>query len=373
MLESLWSILTVFIWVAFAILIIAVSIGVFTSPAWFPKLLNWVADRNKWWSPVKALPLEGEMRFIVEGNPQGPFAMLLESVSTHWYDQLGDIFLTGVSATKTYNNWLPDSWNMYLEGHGLAYTGFNRYVLQKKIKYTKWEKLKGSSNFGLVEKIREGASIYFNYNMATRLDKAETKGNFPVSVTVNMTVQLIRPRMAVFYTGGWEDQVVAAVLSKLRHYVSSRNVEELRVEMEQLGVEGLAKMLTDKALNDELEVGYGIRIIRAEFIDFDDVSGDKADSDAIKAKERARLNLEAEITAAEGRKKIAEEQGNALVMMAQKEAEAAKHKAEAIKTEYTARVTAGRQFAGDFRRAEAIENTKLTALGGDFLVSADKK
>lgn len=373
MLESLWSILTVFIWVAFAILIIAVSIGVFTSPAWFPKFLNWVADRNKWWSPVKALPLEGEMRFIVEGNPDGPFAMLLESVSTHWYDQLGDIFLTGVSATKTYNNWLPDSWNMYLEGHGLAYTGFNRYVLQKKIKYTKWEKIKGSSNFGLVEKIREGASIYFNYNMATRLDKAETQGNFPVSVTVNMTVQLIRPRMAVFYTGGWEDQVVAAVLSVLRHYVSTRTVNDLRTEKAQGGPSGLAKMLTEGQLNIDLRANFGVQITHAVFIDFDDTSADQADSDAIKANERARLKLEAEITTAEGRLKIAEHEGDAVVMKAKKAAEAATHQAEAIKTEYTARVTAGRQFAGDFRRAEAIENTELTALGGDFLVSADKK
>lgn len=370
MLESLWSFLIVMFWIALAILI---GGTVFSLPASFPKFLNWVADRNKWWSPVKALPLDGEMRFIVEGNPQGPFAMLLESVSTHWYDQLGDIFLTGVSATKTYNNWLPDSWNMYLEGHGLAYTGFNRYVLQKKIKYTKWEKLKGSSNFGLVEKIREGASIYFNYNMATRLDKAETKGNFPVSVTVNMTVQLIRPRMAVFYSGGWEDQVVAAVLSVLRHYVSTRDVSELRTEKAQGGPVGLAKMLTEGPINIELREGFGVQITRAVFIDFDDTSADQADSDAIKANERARLKLEAEITTAEGRLKIAEHEGDAVVMKAKKAAEAATHQAEAIKTEYRARVESADKHAGEFRMAEAIEKTGLTALGGNVLVSADKK
>ncbi len=321
---------------------------------WLPKVLNWIADFNEWWSPFKALPLEGELRLIARGNKDGPFAALLESVPTHEYNKKEDEFVENKNP-NTGKTIIVEP-KGYLAKHGLAYTGFNRYVAVRKFKYTKFEKLDNSSNFGLVEKVRTGPSIYFIFNIAARLEKAETRGNFPVSVTVNMTVELTKPRRALFLTGGWEDQVVAAVLSVIRHYVSTKNVEDLRTEKENGQTSGLATAISAKggALNQTLLDKFGITIIDAVFIDFDDTSADKADSDAIKAKERARLQGEAQVEAAKAEK------------------EAATHRAEAIKIEYAARIGTGGQHAGTFRMAEALEKTPLKALGGNNLIDISK-
>lgn len=338
------------VWLKLILIVIsslAVIGAMITLLFFFPRWLVLLGDIDEWWSPVRTRPPEGEMYVLAKGTPNGPFAGVIESVATHDYDGKNHVFVPaqgGISQPPT----------GYLARHGVAWVGLNRYLVMRPVHYDKWEKLPNSSDWGIVGKDRTGPSIYFQYNMATEMPKVETTGNFPVSVVVTFTVQIISPLKALFFAGGWEAQVNAGVQGVIREYVGGKTIDQLREEHLKGGGQ-LVNLITGNTLNDELEDKFGVRIIKATFVDFDLVSGDAATTKAVQAIETARL------------------EGEARIVSAQADETAAKHTANAITLEYEARIKAGGKHAGTFRTAEAIEAAKPKAIGAGILVSADDK
>lgn len=314
-----------------------------------PRWLIWLADFDEWWSPVRVLPPEGEMYALADATPDGPFSKLLESVATHDYNEKNHIFTPLPPGGHK-----PPRTGFWAE-NGIALVGFNKYLIMREVRYDKWEKLPGSAKWGLVSKVRPGPSIFFQYNMATSVEKVDTIGNFPVSAVVSFTVQIISPRDALFFAGGWEVQVNAAVQGLMREYIGTRKIEDLRLEKvsKKSGIVDLMKDLNGE-LNVELRK-FGVQIIAATFIDYDLEAGDAETNKAVKAKEQAILL------------------GEAKIETAKREAQAKKELAGGIREEYKARIEAGGEHAGTFRMAEAIEKTGLTALGSNAMVGIDKK
>ncbi len=333
------------------IVIIGLLVGiVIATPAikgiFLPRFLLWLGDFDDWKNPVRKLPPEGEMYILAKGSPQGPFAGILESVPDHEYGKDHVFRHVGMGNKMTRGG--------YLSQHGIAYVGFNRYIITRPVRYDKWEKLDGSEKWGLVPKERKGPSMYFQYLMATRAEKIDTKGNFPVSAVVTFTVQIISPLRALFYAGGWEVQVNAVVQGHLRWYVGTKSIDQLRLE-KQNGSSACVDMLMDPKgeINNLLEKS-GVRIISATFIDYDLEAGDAETNKAVRSTE------------------IAELEGNALVIAAKKKEEAAEHVANALSKEYGARVAAGKEHAGVFRWAEAIEEAKPQYIGGNAAIAIQK-
>lgn len=305
-----------------------------------PRILILYADFDYWWNVLRALPPEGEMYITVRGGPRGPFDKLLESVPTHTYDPKIDEFKE-LAANMMHE---PKGW---LAQHGLAYVGFNRSILMKKVRYDKYEKKPDSTEFGLVEKVRPGPSIFFQYNMGVDVRTGD-KGNVPVSAIINLTLQIFGPRRALFLAGGWETEVVAGVQATVGQYIRNKFLAALREEKSTGNTAELIRLLTSDdsdGLNTRLK-RHGMRIIKAELADVDEVA-DPETSKALKAKELADIQGDAKITEAT-------KSGQAAVITAQKADEAATHTASAIKKVQEARVGSGGPHAGTFALAEAI-------------------
>lgn len=327
-----------------------------------PQLLYYIADFDSIWIPIKRLPPEGEMFIVVKGGPEGPFAQVLESVPEYDFNKITNVFDYTGSPTGT-------SQDRYLARNGIGWTGFNRRLLMKDISYDKWEKLPNSPNMGLVPKKREGPSIYFQYLMATKVEGAETSDNFPVDVIIMFTVRLINPVKALFFAGGWSTQVTGAIQGDVREYIGTKDINQLRKEKIEKPTGPSSSGMITRIKSIDLMTNFGLEIVEATFVEYDLVTGGPKDqemADAIRAKG------------------IAKEEGDAKVIMAEREAEAQRLKAigeknamqeraAGIEAEYKARVSAGGEFAGEFARAEAIKETKLQVLGGDFVSSREIK
>lgn len=331
MLQAIWS------WIVFItpwVMLTALVIIAVTSPAWLPVLLVKLGDIDEGWNFIRVQPPEGEMFALASGTENGPFAKLLESVPGYIYEEDKHEFRVLLPGeVKPKNGFL-----------GVTVVGFNKKVIQRETHYQKLELLP-SGKWGLKKKDRKGPSIFFQYNMATEITQAETSDNFPVSAVVNFTIQMFSPVKALFMAGGWEAQVNAAVQGLLREYISTRDINELRLEQNQKSGSGIAEKLTKEhsepggEFNQSL-LQFGVRIVKATFVDFNLVEGDPEIAKATKAAGVAKLMRGA-----------------------------AEDKAAAISAEYEARIKSGGAHAGTFRMAEAIEVAKPKAIGAGMLVS----
>lgn len=336
----------------------AIGLIVFCVEIVIPRLLIAMGEKDVWWSSVRKLPPEGEMYIIVRGNPDGPFDQILESVPDFELDPHNRFIPTSkitstAGASTSSKKEIPD----YLSRLGLSYVGFNKFLLHKQTHYNKWEKEANSTKWGLVPKDRPGPSIYFQWNMATRIEAAETVGNFPVNAIIVFTVRIVDPVKAYFFAGGWETQTTAAVQGVVRTYIGTKNIDELRAEKDIGGSEDMICAIKAIDLKD-----YGVLFIDARFVEYDLVAGDKAMSDAVKAREIAELNGKAKV-------ETATQAANARKIRSESKRDAQKTRAEGIEEELKARNSVPNGVG--FALAEAVRDTKLQALGGDIFATVN--
>ncbi len=314
---------------------------------WIPQFIIYLAGLDVNWSPWKSMAPEGEMYMLARGAPDGPFESILESVPDHNYNHVTNVF----SHVKPDESKQEE--DTYLSRIGVAYVGFNLRLMTRETKYEKYELVPASNKWALVQKDRSGPSIYFQYNMGTKVEGAETVGNFKVSAIVVFTAQIWNPVKAMFFAGSWESQTNAAVQGVLREYIGKKTIDKLREEVDEGGHGALVEMI--KALD---LTHFGIKIIDARFVDFDLVGDNAETSRAVRALQ------------------IAELEGNAEVKSAGLKAEAKKLLAQGVEAELSVR--ARYDPKGVYSIAEAIKEAKPTAIsfdGGGVLatIGADKK
>lgn len=333
------------------LVIILIAVSILTVEFFIPRMVTQLGKKDAWWSPYRVLPPPGEMFIIVRGDPKGPFADILESVSLFDYNKEKGEFesLSGKEKTKG---------DGYLYNLGIAWVGFFRYLLYREVKYDKWEMVekdkKPTGEWGLVPKTRPGPSIFFRYNMAVEVKAAETSGNLTVNAILVFTVQVMNPQKAFFFAGGWEGQTTAAVAGAFRKYASSRDIEDLRLEKK--GTEESPVVKTIKALGDPtnaegLYQKFGVEIVDARFVSFDLVEGEE--TRATKAVAIARLDAEA-----------AKERG-----IGEKNADI--ERAEGIRAKVAA--WGSNPVGGQVAMAEAIKEAKPSVLGGNIVTAVSDK
>lgn len=280
-----------------------------------------LAHIDRGWSPFRLKPPEGEFFAVVRGGPGGPFDKFVESVKGFDLDSKNKFVTAKGSKPET-----------YLSARGVVWVGFFRRLYERELRYDKFERLPDSTEWGLVHKERTGPNIYFQYNMATMVKAAETVGNFPVDALVVFTLQIIEPVKALFFAGGWETQVNAAVQGVIREYIGTQSIDDLREEA-RAGTGGLVARIKDL----ELMPKYGIKIIDARFVQFDLVAGDAEMTRATRAVEIAKQNAQAARETAEGKR------------------DSRKIEAEGIREEYAARMSVPQ--GAELAMAEAIKET----------------
>ncbi|OHA91957.1 MAG: hypothetical protein A3J09_00425 [Candidatus Zambryskibacteria bacterium RIFCSPLOWO2_02_FULL_51_21] len=319
-----------------------------------PWLIVTLSKLDVWWSPFRALPPAGEMYILVSGDPDGPFDQIIESVIGYRYDRDSQIFVP--DPTKR-----PERTGI-LGQLGVAKVGFFKYFLWRELRYSKWEKKPDpSTDWSLVSKVRgdkkrpeNSPSIFFRYNMATKIEGAETIGNFPVDGIVVFTAELENPIKAFFYAGGWESQTTAAVQGAFREYVSRKDIQGLREDEASGANQLIAKLKGLSETSGEskgLRESFGVKIIDARFVTFDLTSGDKKMTDATRALEIAKLTALAQ-----------KEEGKG-------EGDKRKARAEGIREELAAWGSSpvGAQIA----MAEAIKVAQPNVIGGNIVTSVD--
>lgn len=353
------------IWLFALIVVVMVTLIILTVEILIPRAIVMLGNIDSWWSPVRTLPLPGEMYVIVRGDPSGPFHNVIASVLDFRYDKNLRLFVHD-------QNPPPET---YLRKLGIAWVGFQRYRLWREVRYDKWEMVidsagKPTGKWGLVPKLRgikgeigHSPSIFFRYNMATKVEGAETVGNFPVDAIIVFTVQIMNPAKALFLAGGWESQITASVQGKFRKYVSDKRIEELRTE-QKAGTETLVateikalggRRPYSRPLDGDDPSGlyalFGIEVIDARFVLFDLLTGDEDIRNAIRALEIATLNAAAAAKKGEG------ERDRDLNRSVGRKALVDAH--------------SGHPVGAMVALTEVLPNTNLTVLGGNVIASVE--
>jgi len=341
---------TVMFWLTLVSGVVAlIWVAMLINQVFLPRIIVILGNVDSWWSPFRTLPPPGEMYIIVRGDPNGPFDSIIESVEGYRYDEAARRFTPDPNAI-TKNR--TDSYGQI----GVQNVGFNKYILWRKISYDKWEKEgDNSTKWKLVPKVRgvrgredSTPSIFFRYNIGISVEDAEAIGNFPVSATVVVTVEMIDPVQALFFAGGWESQLNAAVQGEMREYIGTRDVNQLRQEK----AAGSGTMIS-KIKNLDLLTLYGIEVTDARFVDFDLASGDQAMTDAVRGVEIAELKKQARQKDGEGKQ-------------LEREAESKGIKA-------TVEAWASNEVGPAVAMAEAIKEAKPQVLGGNVVAAVDTK
>lgn len=351
------------IWLFLFLVALAVALVIATVEVLIPKVIVALGNVDSWWSPFRVLPPPGEMYIIVRGDPDGPFHTVIESVVNFRYDGELGLFIEDLTSPS----------ETYLRRLGVAWVGFQRYLLWREVRYDKWEMIidstgKATGKWGLVPKVRgnrdnprDSPSIFFRYNMAARVEGAETVGNFPVDAVIVFTAQIMKPAKAFFLAGGWESQTTASVQGKFRKYVSDKRIEDLRTE-QKAGAEALVASeikalggrrpdIQDGDDPNGLYALFGIEIIDARFVLFDLLTGDEDIKNAIRALEIATLKAEAAAKDGEGKKRIREEEAKGI---------------EATTKAWTSHPDGWR-----VAMSEAVREAKPNVLGGGVIASVE--
>jgi len=304
------------------------------------------------------------MYIVVRGDPKGPFDTVIDSVIGYLYN--------GETQLMEKCRGQPTTPETYFSHLGVVWVGFWRYFLWREVRYDKWEKEpEPSTRWGLVSKVRgvkgkkgDSPSIFFRYNMATRIEAAETVGNFPVDAVLVFTAQVRNPSLAFFFAGGWESQTTAAVQDCFRKYVSNLTVDELREEVQKDRDEKTSN-LRDKGLVSKIKaLGkgngkngllklFGIKLIDARFVLFDLIADDPEMTRAVRAVEIATLTANAKAIEGDGERR-------------QREARATGVSAEV-------KAWGAHVVGGQVVMAEAIKVAKPNVLGGSIIASVDSK
>jgi hypothetical protein len=354
-----------------------------------PSLILRLSRWDSRFSPFILKPPSGEMYILVKGSPDGPYEEIVESVVDYDYEEYGGplgphTFIKKDDKKK--DDKKKDDKEIkaekeepkgYLENLGVKRKSLWTYRLYRKVQYDKWEKLPNSDEYGLVPKVRgirpenltadqsvgsEGnPSIFFRYQMGTKIHQAEIKGNIRVDAIMVFTVQLTNPVQAYFFAGGWESQVTAAIQTRFREFVQDKDFDTIRKDQAIEGGDELVKQIKnlggviwkEGAPKPEVDLNglfarFGIEIVDVRFVSFDAVH-DEDVLEALQAKEKALHHARAKIVTAKGNKKAAEIEADGIV--ADRKARSSVEGWQTIEI------------------ADALRKTQLTALGGDIFTA----
>ncbi|MDO8565109.1 MAG: hypothetical protein Q7R67_00580 [bacterium] len=290
-------------------------------------LILWLAEGDKWWSPVRKLPSGGHIHLYTKGwTPGGDFASLLHGHIVDWYFHKKDQQFyhkdDEVFATKFPRDPRPkSSWARRLAQLGVGWVGLYRQLYRRHRKWEAMDTVDGKksgeepSRKLVLKETKKGEEhiFYFSTPMALNLGTIQPKsapGTLGGRVTgmVSFNAFMVNPPKAEFIAGKWENQTVGAVRSRIREHVQNKTAETLQSEIDTSGtnemVDAMARANT-KQVGETATVGLidgqGIKIDSPRFEDFDYVEegGDKDVADSMRKITIAENELKVEAVNAE--------------------------------------------------------------------------
>ncbi len=291
--------------------------------------MGFLSDLNILDSPTSLLrikPPEGAMMAIKKGTPDGPFHMIIASL-TGWHFRYQEVLQhMGISSDNPFDRRLEEvrgltelnKWDLledirdgirYYSPHqqgmlekefGIIVPGPGKALHIPRNRYQKWKLNEEGTGFELRAKIRaDSPYFFFQYDLGIPAKEIETKGALRVSIVTNLVVRMMNPYNAQFLVGDWEDLLNAAVNGKIRDALSDMEIKAVQA-IEEGG------MLYDKimSLNDGIKnpdgsvkvlgfkAKFGIQIDSVQFVGFK-IEGGTDVIRALEAEQVAELLLSA--------------------------------------------------------------------------------
>lgn len=247
-------------------------------------LLVWLAQQDKWWSPLRLLPPPGTYIIMVQGSKDGAFDQIIASVpGWRCTAQTGWQFVEDPNAQVERGFW----------GLGIVWVGLYKALYTRERRYSLWEQKKGSPDWDVVAKKRDEPYFFFQTVMAITAKGAETVGNFPVNVVLVATQRVINPVLAEFFAGKPEVQFTGAGESRAREYIGDRDIDQLRRDKDKPGDDFIDYMLTVNDGPRGIRESFGLEMINPYFVLMDLVSGDADYARATRIKEIKKREADA--------------------------------------------------------------------------------
>ncbi len=163
-------------------------------------------------------------------------------------------------------------------------------------------------------------TIFFRFEYPLEFKGMETSDNFKMTVVIQVLVEVFCPELARFKARNWLNVLKAAIESKVRDFVGSKNFEQIRGLKTEMTTEkddfvkdilDLNKREKDIA-NPGMEDIIGVRIITANFQRID--AEDQKAIDALEKKAIAEREAQARLAAVELEVQIAEKKKAARII-----------------------------------------------------------
>lgn len=227
---------TVILWVVFAL-----AGGALAFIGWV-KAINWLADQDKWWSPVRKKPGDGQFVYLTRGvKPGGPYAGIIESIKRWKYEN--DRFVEDEDSTSQDGSYLSDKLGIvWVEFFRQVYSRERVYETISEDKKIVRKEMKGGEDKNRV--YQKSSVFYFQTNLATEvlgIELAEEK--ISIDIIVSYIMRLIDPNLAEFVTGKPEIVIDEAIKALLRAYASGKTYSDLLKESGNSKDSGFAQFL----------------------------------------------------------------------------------------------------------------------------------
>lgn len=183
------------------------------------------------------------------------------------------------------------------------------------------EKLGGAGEYYLEHRDEWVNSLYWRATYPIVVEGVEILGNFKVDVVLNITFQVVYPRIPIFvFKGKWLAQVTAPVKGSVNDYGRGKDYDQFRAEKKQGENSGLAREI--KKINfaikragkpdlPGIEDTFGVIVYKVDFVKFDLSAKSQAAANATEAVEIARLNANARTEYARGEAALIDATGKA--------------------------------------------------------------
>lgn len=346
--------------------VLSTTLLVFANKVGLTWLITWFAERDIWWSPIRMKPGPGYIKMMTKGfNSGGPFAMVIPGHIPYWhyhedrnfYDERDKVRFQEMFPNRPPT---PTGWfEKKLDKVGAVWVGFLRRFYKRKRQWDTWDP-KTNSVITKETKPGEEEIFYFATTMAFSFDKIPTKDFGSAEGQVVFNTLMINPEKAEFLAGKPEIQVMAAVRSRNRDFVTSKTTVELQQERDERKMGGLVKtiLLANKTQEEDLGLlpAYGMMVQGPRFEDYDFVEEGGA-KDVIEARRRLVIaNIDVET--AKTKANEAEERGKG---------KARERQAEVTSIRATVEAWGTHRVGGTVAMAEAIKEAKPKAVGGNII------
>lgn len=270
-------------------------------------------------NPFRTKPPEGQIMILKKLVSDGEFHSIIASVKD-WHFANEE---KGYVQKHPWDGWelrsdfdesgnrsfTPRTKNMPEAKLGIVTVGPAKALHMPHLRYTKW--LIGTDGKGArleYQDTKNSPYFFFHHTMSIPAQDIESRGTIKTTIVMNLVVQLMNPYLAQFVDGGWESLLDAAVHATVRDHLSDLTVTDILAEREN---GGLIKAIM--ALNEDsgrFLKKFGIKIFDVRFVGFEVKSGEKV-TNALEAKEVARLLAEAAVEDAKRIKTLGTAEGEA--------------------------------------------------------------